>query len=408
VDFESSSTVLGRAPLWDINGAAQAPAVSYEPALRARSLNAIRLLRLLLVNAAQVHPNASLNEIRRQIEFYAREVSLAKAPAGVPKGSGLTSLKHQLKFFFRGLGTPQLTQSWFDVWRLPKLSPLATLRPRVLLKLQRRYLRQGMDARQRWSVLEQHYDFAIRRFSAGALREIFTGAGVRLATLPAMEAGEFSIRLLYDNLFEKEGELSLVFFEEKMRRPLFALSFCISCCRPEQREIFIGGLQGYKGVNGREYMVSITREMHGLRPKALLLFALQQLATHWGVRHLRAVSNETRVRRRDNNIKADYDEFWTDSGGRLEGGNFDLPVEFATRDLAGIKANKRAMYRRRYRMLEELGFQIRQGAGQLEEKPPVSRVPLVLPPGVERADGSFVPAIPQARAGYAAGSPMRS
>ena len=388
MDFKASSSVLGRAPLWDLNGAINAPVISDEPALRSRSLNSIRLVRLLLAHAGQVHPDDTLAEIRRQIGFYARGLSGKKARVNAKRGSGLTSLKHQLKFFARGLSTPRLTQSWFELWQLPKLAPLVKFRPRVLLKLQRSYAQQGLDVKQRWSLLEQHYAFATRRLSAGALRDIFTGTGVQLATLPAMEAGEFSVRLLYDNLFEKEGELSIVLFEEKIQRPLFALSFCISSCQWKSREIFIGGLQGYKSVNSREYVVAITREMHGLRPKALLLFALQQLAAHWGVRRLRAVSNKTRVHRRDDSIKADYDEFWIDSGGRLDDSeSFVLPVEFATRDLASIKPNKRSMYRRRYMMLEELGFQIRHRASQLDEAP-VSQVPLIQAPQMMPAGSS--------------------
>jgi uncharacterized protein VirK/YbjX len=161
--------------------------------------------------------------------------------------------------------------------------------------------------------------------------------------------------------------MPIVFYDEQKQTPLFALSFCVSSWRASWREIFIGGLQDCKRANAREDVVAITRGLFGLRPKALLLFAVQQIATGWDMHNLRAVSNETRdLRRRKQGIRADYDEFWIDSGGQLQAdGNFTLPVVFTPRPLSEIKPNKRGMYRRRYQMLEELGEQIQQHCDRL-------------------------------------------
>lgn len=349
---------------WKSHRVAKAPELPGSLASPSHPLDSIKLLRSLLDNAGRVHPHSSLPSIK---QLLAHGLTAPIQVAGASSHSSLTTLKHQLKFFVRGLATPQLTQNWFELWQTPKLAPLLAGHPRVLLKLQRPYLQQRLDAGSRWEILRQHYSFATEHFTAAALREMFIGAGVLLASLPAMEAGHFSLRLLYDNLFEKEGELSLVFYEEQKQRPLFALTFCVSCCEPGRREIFIGGLQGYKGANPREYVVSITREMFGLRPKALLLFALQQCAALWNIRSLRAVSNQTRVHRSATSIKADYDEFWLDSSGQLEAdGNFTLPVTFTPRELTNIKPNKRAMYRHRYWMLDDLATQIRRNVNRLE------------------------------------------
>jgi uncharacterized protein VirK/YbjX len=370
-----ASIVPGEGSLWKSNGAAGTPGYSVALASHSHPLDSLKLLRSLLANADKIHPRCSLSEIKGELEFLARRLSAPQLAANIPPRSSLTSLKHQVKFFVRGLTMPQLTQNWFELWRSPKLSPLLAAYPRVLLKLQRPYSQQGLEARKRWWILRQHYGFATEWFSAAALRQIFTGSGVLLATLPKMESGEFSVRLLYDNLFEKEGELSVVLYDEQKHKRLFALTFCVSSCEPARREIFIGGLQGCKGANARELVVSLTRDMHGLRPKALLLFALQQIAALWHFNRLRAVSNRTRVHRTDSSIKADYDEFWVDSGGRLEAdGNFTLPVAFITREPAGIKPNKRALYRRRYAMLDELAVQIAHHANRLEDSTRVSRV----------------------------------
>jgi len=333
-----------------------------------------------VASVSKVGPNRNPNSVDRQSrDFYPPTVDaspltwlgfpgdlLKNALRVYPKPS-LQGAKHQLKFFARGLAAPQLTQQWFELWQTPMLIPLVTRHPRLLLKLQRHYLRHGLSVRERWEILRQHYSFATGYFCPAALREIVTPPGILLAKLPELEAGRFSLRLAYDGLFEKEGELSVVFYDEQKHTSLFALSFCVSSWLASRREIFIGGLQGCKRANAREDVVAITRGMFGLRPKALLLFALQQVSACWDVQNLRAVSNETRdLRRRKQSIQADYDEFWLDSGGQLQAdGNFTLPVVFIPRQLSEIKPNKRTMYRRRYRMLEDLGEQIQQHCDRL-------------------------------------------
>ena len=302
----------------------------------------IHLPRLLLADAFRIYPPAGLKEIRQQLKYVAR-----------------------------GLTMPHHIQQWFELWQSPRLAPLVDSHPRLLLKLQRPYLRRGLAVGVRRAILHQHYAFVQARFSPGGLRRIFAFPGVLLAGISVPGLGDLGVRLTYHDLFEKEGEMSLILHEEQKQTPLFALSFCIPGAGPDDREIFVGGLQGWKPANSRESMVALTRAMEGLRPKALLLFVLQTLAQHWQVGRIRAASNETReLRLRKTAIHADYDEFWREAGGQQEAdGNFSLPATFSPRPLTEIKPNKRSMYRRRYTLLETLARQIRQNATGLENQP---------------------------------------
>jgi len=143
---------------------------------------------------------------------------------------------------------------------------------------------------------------------------------------------------------------------------LFSLTFSIVSCEAGRCEILIGGLQGNRQANDKDLIISLTRQWHGLRPRALLVFALHQLAAGWNVTRVRAVSDATHVYRRWKNGKPlafCHDDWWREAGGHLaEDGLFDLPERFVPRDLATIKANKRSMYRHRYEMLEDVGGQI--------------------------------------------------
>ena len=280
-----------------------------------------------------------------------------------------SGIKHRYMLFVRGLTAPELTLDWLKLWRSPVLAPLKHSHPRVLLKLQRPYLQRRFSPQERFEVLREHYSFVAGALQTTAVKEISTCPGVLLADLPVPEVGHFGIRLLYDNFFEKEGDFTLTFHDEEKKAPVIALTFCISSNKPGKRVIFIGGLQGCTLAREHDLMVNLTRGMHGMRPKATLLFAVQQLLMVWNIPALRAVSNQTRVLPTDNApVKADYDQFWIESDGQLDpDGNFSLPIVASERPASEIKPNKRSMYRRRYELLEHLGGEIQRSAAALFE-----------------------------------------
>lgn len=272
-------------------------------------------------------------------------------------------LKDKIKYCLRGFATPGPTREWFRLLSQPNMAIIPESCPRILSKLQRPYLHRNILLSERLRVLKEHYEFVTRNFTQPAMARIYSSRGSLLTDLPMEGVGTFSLRLIYANCFEKEGELTLVLSNEQTGGRLFALTFTIINEKPDSREIFIGGLQGFRRTTDKEEVVLLTRAMHGLRPKALLLFSLQQLAIDWDVKSIRAVSDRrsiyTDFRLKKKNVLASYDEFWTDSQGVLgQDGLFILPPLFVARDISEIKPAKRSLYRRRYDMLGTLGIQI--------------------------------------------------
>jgi uncharacterized protein VirK/YbjX len=76
---------------------------------------------------------------------------------------------------------------------------------------------------------------------------------------------------------------------------------------------------------------------------------------------VRAVGDQTHIFRhwrKRKHIPSSYDAWWREAGGQLAAdGLFDLPARFVPRDPASLKANKRPLYRHRYRMLADLAAQ---------------------------------------------------
>ena len=276
-------------------------------------------------------------------------------------GDNLGARYTRIKFCVRGLVFSGETAAWFKFLEQPALQVVAHGRPKLFQKLQRPYLTRWLRTEQRREMLEHHYRFVLRQLSAGLLRDIYSPAGIELAKLPAEGAERHELRLK-PSWMDKEGELALALCSRESGNILFSLTFSVIRDAAGKYEMVIGGLQGSKGGNDRELIVALTRQWHGLRPKALLLFAVQQLATGWGVGRIRAVGDGTHIYRhwhKRRKLASSYDTWWREAGGQLAGdGLFDLPAQFEPRPIATLKANKRQMYRRRYAMLADLGEQM--------------------------------------------------
>jgi uncharacterized protein len=171
---------------------------------------------------------------------------------------------------------------------------------------------------------------------------------------------------------EKEGDFTLCLETKETQKRIATLSFSIWRCEGTDREIFVGGLQGDKGI-GEDLVVAITRGLHGLRPKALLVYILQQLCGCWKIGRVSAVTDRMHIYRHfqsRRNVRASYDEFWAECGGvPASDDTFELPSAFVPRDISTIRVNKRQLYRKRYAMLDGIREKLQSGMSQGKEVP---------------------------------------
>lgn len=287
--------------------------------------------------------------------------TLVRTAPMVHPGTGTQSLFKWGKHCLRGLFFIRYSKAWFEILQSPEMTAVARNRAYLFQKLQRPYLNRTLHTRQRFEALQQHYRFITTSFSPAIMEQVYGTAGKLLARLPLEGLGEFGLRLSCSRL-EKEGDLVISFVNLDNGKTLFTLAFSVTRFDIKPREIFIGGLQGNKLVNDKDLIIAITRNLHGLRPKALLLFALQELAGIWGVTRLRAVSDANHIYRhwqKRRAVAASYNQWWEESGGQLAAdGMFDLPAAFFPREIASLKANKRLLHRRRYVMLTEIAQQM--------------------------------------------------
>ena len=128
----------------------------------------------------------------------------------------------------------------------------------------------------------------------------------------------------------------------------------------DAQTLLMGNVQGPSLKDeGLDRIRDVTHAAHGMRPPHLLVHTLRVLAAQWGATRLQGVDPENHVKGRwnlrDSRLRFDYRAFWAEHDGvRDEGGNWSLPLATSLRPLEEVPTKRRAMYRRRYAMLEAL------------------------------------------------------
>ncbi|WP_025754147.1 MULTISPECIES: VirK/YbjX family protein [unclassified Pseudomonas] len=261
------------------------------------------------------------------------------------------------------------------------------------------YLSKCWEAPQRLEVVASHFEVLAGQFPALLL--LGRDESLTLCELASYSPG---CRLVLDRpiWFKREGELVLNLFQGDLR----VASLAFSLCRDQGGlSMFIGAVQGiHKGIDSDTSLAiyrDLTKDFEGLRPRSLLLEALKCLARMLGVAHLYAVSDACRHHRhpyfgsdKAQDLAANYDVIWQENGATASNRDdfFAIPLAPAQRAEQDIPAKKRAMYRRRQALLDDvfirlqaalpgsghnLGLQGKQGDAFAVSASAVDRPPVV-------------------------------
>ena len=143
--------------------------------------------------------------------------------------------------------------------------------------------------------------------------------------------------------------------------------FWIAKDKQGEWSLWIGAMQGPNMDDARDIIKQITKRCHAYRTKNPILHATQELAKALGVKHIYAVTNygyyAMNHMRRDRKLKTSFGEFWEESGGTpCEDQRFyELPLTEYRKSMEEVPTRKRANYRRRYALLDEIDANIEAG-----------------------------------------------
>lgn len=271
-------------------------------------------------------------------------------PAQLPRFAFMRELA---KIRLRALLHRRVTPAWLHLLNShPAFSEYVRGCPRFLYKVYRPYSSNTLDAAQRLAAIRAHYAFIFRR-GLGQTVARASRVPVVLAEAAGKSGLPYRIELRTVNMFDREGELVLQLAQDD--KTLYTAAFTIAP-RDGALAVSIGCIQGGKTEDAREAIKLATRELHGLRPKQLMVSLVRQLAHDYGCTRLLLVSNRNRViykAIRNGRVLADYDQLWEELGAsRRADGDYELACEaLAAPDMETIVSKKRAEARRRFEVL---------------------------------------------------------
>lgn len=232
-------------------------------------------------------------------------------------------------------------------------------RPQLLGLAAWPYVHSGWTFTQKIDAVEAHY----RSLANVSPRlDLSVHESMVVASLDEIRPG---LKLVLDRAvwFSREGELVLNIFLHDKR--LFSIAFSLGT-DGEQSVVRVGALQGVRDDNILDLYRDLTKEMHGLRPRDLMVDALRMMCSALGITRILAIADCNRQHRnayfgqaKSQNLEGDYDVVWTEQGGVLaDSGFFEFSSDLEFRDMEDIPSKKRSMYRRRYEFLTALAAQI--------------------------------------------------
>jgi len=269
---------------------------------------------------------------------------------------GLKWLREGAKLSLRAVLHPVATRAWIGFLNSDALfADLVAVRPRLVGKIYRPYQTNTISCLQRVASLIGHYRF-VQRLGWGPLTLRAAVMPVEVAAITGKTGAQYGIELCAVEPMDREGELVLRLSCGDVLVYSCAFTFIQTA---QDMQLGIGCMQGPRGGDGLEVIRAATRDLHGLRPKNLMIKLLSVLGHEVGCKQMRLVSNRNRVvlsAQRQGKVHANYDEFWLSCGATpASDGNFLLPCgAIEEPDLSRTASSKRSMARKRHETVSRL------------------------------------------------------
>ena len=264
-------------------------------------------------------------------------------------------LFNRYKFLARSFLYREKMERMYALFNEPLLKPLSEKYPELLDKPLRPYRFSRSTSHERALMVEEHYHLLTSLFPE-VLEPLYLQNGITIGQFPA---SPYSVVLRYDGTFRREGELTISIINEHSSR-LYSCAFSLAGSQ-EQLVLMIGSVQGPEPSieNATDIVRAMTKELHGLRPKSLVVMLVMSLAKVLNAHQVLAVKKSAHVfqakrysKKQKSNLQSDYDELWSEFGSKELDSNFVQLSQPNRKPLEDIASKKRAMYRRRYEWLD--------------------------------------------------------
>ncbi len=226
------------------------------------------------------------------------------------------------------------------------------------------YNRSTFDERIR--LIEEHMTFLQSNLNPQVVESLYSNNPLKLWQMELDEDFKsMELVMSIESGQRKEGLLSLLLRLDN-GKPLYQIIFWIAKDNAGDWAMWIGALQGPNMDDAKEVVKKITKQCHAYRTKNLILYAAQAVTRNLNLKKIYAVTNEGYYAnnhvRIDRKLKTSFSDFWIEAGGsHTDDERFDiLPLTEARKSAEEIPTRKRAVYRRRFALLDEIDSTIEQ------------------------------------------------
>ncbi len=270
---------------------------------------------------------------------------------------------------FTAMATHRSFSQWAEFLLRAENRPFAEANPMLWHRTLLGYLSTRWDGAKKVKVLTDSYRFA--QAHPGPLLDCLLrqkNVGFTFAEVPlGEEAGTIRFTLASDDRFRREGEWTLRVFCDQIGGELCSIAFSVEEIDGKW-VAYAGAIQGGSGANEATIKAS-AKAMHGVRAKAMAIFALQEVVSTLRCSRLLGAGNAIQMSNAKhmihvpwNKISFNYDAMWAEADGKpAEDGWFELPLREVRRTREEIKPNKRPLYARRYALFDQLQAAVAKG-----------------------------------------------
>ncbi len=255
----------------------------------------------------------------------------------------------------------------------PLLAEIADVYPFVYEQPTRAFFYNGSTFDERARLVEEHMAFLAERLRPEVVTDIYREKEQLLWQMDR-EGEPLRLVLFYEPGQRKEGILSVIL--RLGTASLYQMIFWIA--RDHARDgawsLWIGAMQGPNMADAKEVIKRVTKECHAYRTKNLILYATQAVARALGIGRIYAVTNEgyyaNNHLRMDRKLKTSFSDFWMEAGGwKTEDSRFDgLPLTEPRKTMEEVPVRKRAVYRKRFALLDGIDAAIADSMAALMQK----------------------------------------
>lgn len=236
------------------------------------------------------------------------------------------------------------------------LNSILKINPSFFEKVIEPFLKTPSSVKENIETLISHHQFLFKNLNDSALEKLYIANNIGITLLEfEIKNHHFKLMLSFDIGFKREGSLTLKLLKEN-NHTFYSITFVIK--NNKQRSLIIGGLQGPVSNDENRALIKIlTRGLHGLRPKDLMIKFVRMVALTWQVNHILAITNDSHIYqakyRKRNRVKADYDQYWESiNATKFSNEYVELNRLDPRKPIEEVTQSKRTMYRRRYEWLD--------------------------------------------------------